>query len=665
MIDLPKDLDLANPEFLKVWNLLRHTSTSIFLTGKAGTGKSTFLRYICENTKKNYVVLAPTGIAAVNVGGMTLHSFFKIPLRPLPPDDPDYLVSRILRTIKFPRSKIKLIRKTELLIIDEISMVRADIMDFIDRILRAIGDRRLPFGGKQLLLVGDIFQLEPVVTADVRNILSRYYSDFFFFNALAYRQIPLVSIELKKVYRQKDDAFIDLLDRIRMNRVTPSDLQVLNSRTASYDSIDTDETDFRITLATRRDLVDSINERCLEHNPNEEHVFHGIIEGEFPEKSLPTDLHLRLKKGVQVIMLRNDPSSRWVNGTLAMIDDIRENAIVIVLENGEKHTVDRDVWENVRYSFDEKEKRVVEEVIGRFFQFPVKAAWAITVHKSQGLTFNRVAIEMGMGAFSPGQTYVALSRCRSLEGISFLSPLSRRDVMVSRQAVDFSTTFNDDARINSALEAARSKILYAEALEHFNNVEIEDAVEKASDALMLTGDLKRPEVRRFIAQRLRIISRMKREIETMRAEMEALAMEFVEMGYDCLNAEGASEAALSNFNKALRLYPKSPEAIIGRVRTLLKMERFIEAESDLQAVEREKSIPSFDLSFLRGQLCEADDSPEDALLHYTAAHKSNKKCPEIHDALARIYVILEMEDMADFHRSKARKLRETKDKKKK
>lgn len=371
MIDLPKDIDLANPEFLKVWNLLSHTSTSIFLTGKAGTGKSTFLRYICENTKKNYVVLAPTGIAAVNVGGMTIHSFFKIPLRPLPPDDPDYLLPRILRTIKFPRSKIKLIRKTELLIIDEISMVRADIMDFIDRVLRAIGDRRLPFGGKQLLLVGDIFQLEPVVTADVRNILSRYYSNFFFFNALAYRQIPLVSIELKKIYRQKDDAFIGLLDRIRMNRVTPYDLQILNSRTASYDSLDKDETDFRITLATRRDLVDSINERCLEHNPNEEHIFHGIIEGEFPEKSLPTDLHLRLKKGVQVIMLRNDPSSRWVNGTLAIIDDIRENAIVIVLENGDKHTIDRDVWENVRYSFNEKEKRVVEEVIGRFFQFPV------------------------------------------------------------------------------------------------------------------------------------------------------------------------------------------------------------------------------------------------------------------------------------------------------
>ncbi|MDE6299591.1 MAG: AAA family ATPase, partial [Muribaculaceae bacterium] len=381
-------IDLSNPEFQMAYQLLLQTDANVFLTGRAGTGKSTFLRYICKKLKKNYVVLAPTGVAAVNVGGVTIHSFFQMPLRPVPPDDPDYSVGSFKKSGKFNRRKRKLIKELDLIIIDEVSMVRPDMIDFIDRALRGItGKRGKPFGGVQLLLIGDIFQLEPVISPDTRLILSKYYPDFFFFNALAYKEVSLVPLELKKIYRQTDEAFISLLDRIRLNSVSQADISLLNERVVEK-SENSDNKDFEVTLTARRDVANAINKEKMDMLPGEEFLFKGEIEDEFPEKLLPTDLNLILKEGAQVMMIRNDKDHRWVNGTIGRIKELCPTSITIELEDNNEVTVEREVWENITYSYDEKEKKVVEEVIGRFVQFPLKAAWALTIHKSLGLTFN-------------------------------------------------------------------------------------------------------------------------------------------------------------------------------------------------------------------------------------------------------------------------------------
>lgn len=393
MKDIPHTIDLDNEEFQQMYKLLTTTNANVFLTGKAGSGKSTFLRYICNNIKKKYVVLAPTGVAAVNVGGVTIHSFFQMPLRPVPPDDDDYSIMALKKSRRYSKNKIKLIKELELIIIDEVSMVRPDMIDFIDRVLRAITGRRgKPFGGIQLLLVGDIFQLEPVVTNESRQILSKYYQDYFFFNARAYDSANLVSVELKKIYRQTDRKFISMLDRLRLSQTTKEDLAILNSRIMSTAS--DDGGDFGITLTTRRDVASSINYDKMAALSGEEYIFKGEIKDEFPEKILPTDLELVLKKGAQVMLIRNDRDHRWVNGTIAMVKDISEDKIQVELENHRVETVEKEEWQNINYIYDEKERKVKEEVIGTFSQYPLRAAWALTIHKSQGLTFGNVTIDM-------------------------------------------------------------------------------------------------------------------------------------------------------------------------------------------------------------------------------------------------------------------------------
>lgn len=657
MIQLPEHLDLQNKEFLQAWNLLRFSSESLFLTGKAGTGKSTFLRYICENTRKKYVVLAPTGVAAVNVGGATLHSFFQIPLRPIPPDDPDYSVSRILKKVKLHKNKLRLIRALDLIIIDEVSMVRPDIIDYIDRLLRAAtGKRKELFGGKQLLLVGDIFQLEPVVTPDTRTILSRYYTDFFFFNALAFSRMPLVAIELKKVYRQTDPDFIAMLDRIRVNAPTPQDFRTLNTRLENEQPDSGDADQFTMTLAARRDIADAINARCMQQNPNEEKVFKGTIEGEFPERSLPTDLNLAVKKDEQIILLKNDRDKRWVNGTLARIEAIENDNIRIVLEDGSSHALEPEVWENIKYTYDEAQKKVNEEIIGRFIQYPIKAAWALTVHKSQGLTFNKVAIDLGNGAFSAGQTYVALSRCRSIEGLSFKSPISPRDVIVSHRAVSFSQNFNDEEGINRALRSAKAKILYSEALDHFKTREMRPAVEKVFEAYKISTPEENGIAARFIANKLSLVNQLEQENARLKREIASLAEEYCILGAECIRADKAGAAALSNYDKALRLDPEKIDAKIGRVVALILLDRTIEAASTLDEITGQKKYPKFPVKFLIGKLAAISDQYDEAILNLEDAAKLNKKIAAPHLLLAQIYDKLDMADMGDAHRSKAHKI---------
>ncbi len=637
-INLPKKLDLDNKEFQKAFELLSKTNANVFLTGKAGTGKSTFLSYICRNLKKKYVILAPTGVAAVNVGGVTIHSFFQMPLRPVPPDDPEYSVREFAASKKFSKRKRQLLKELELIIIDEVSMVRPDMIDFIDRALRGVrGDKGSVFGGVQLLLVGDIFQLEPVVTSDTKGILSRYYRDFFFFNAGAYRQANLLSIELKKIYRQTDTEFIGLLDRVRLNKTSALDFHLLNSR-VDANALNSIEEKFEIVLAARKDAASIINSEKMEALPGEEYVFKGDIEDDFPEKILPTDLNLQLKVDAQVMLIRNDRERRWVNGTLARIKEISDDRVIVELEDGREVNVEKETWENINYYYDEKEKKVKEEVLGRFTQYPLKAAWALTIHKSQGLTFNNVTIDMGDGAFSAGQTYVALSRCRSMEGLRFVSPLRRYDIIVSHEAREFSRNFNDTEAADKVLRETKARNLSSEAVVDFNNGDMGKAVEKAWEVEELTQAFSKRGVRRWLATKLNLINTLRDKIARQEELLRSLSDEFVEMGDVSLTDGLDIEPARANYEKALSLYSENERAEIGLAKCFIEEGKTKQACKKLDKIIKKKGESCYDASLLKGDImAEEKDYSRAALNYQTAA----SQCPDKKEPIERLISISE------------------------
>ena len=560
------ELDQDNKEWQDALQIVNFTRRSLFLTGKAGTGKSTFLRYVAQNTKKKHVILAPTGIAAINAGGSTLHSFFKLPFHPLLPNDVNYDRRHIKESLKYTSAHRKLLREIELIIIDEISMVRADIIDFIDKVLRIYTRSYEPFGGKQLLLVGDIYQLEPVVKEEDRQLLRPFYQSAYFFNAKVWQQMQLVSIELRKVYRQKDDLFIAMLDRIRQNQATQHDLETLNKRVHAETRTATSR--LRITLATRRDTVDYINEEQLKSLPGQPSIFYGTVKGEFPESSFPTPQELKVKAGAQVIFIKNDKEKRWVNGTLGTITEIDEEAgiIAITTEDGTDYPVEREVWENTRYSFNEKEQRIEEKLLGTYEQFPFRLAWAITVHKSQGLTFSQVDIDFTGGAFAGGQTYVALSRCTSIEGITLVAPIRQQDIFVKAEVVQFARHYNDPAAISQAMQEGKADREYHDAVKAFDKGDFQSFLDNFFKAIHSRYDIEKSVARRFIRRKLEIINRQKAEIEQLKAEkadrdkmLKRLAAEYVLMGREC-EREHMSDAAIRNYEKALELYPDATDA---------------------------------------------------------------------------------------------------------
>lgn len=439
-----KDIEL-NEYFLRALELMENSQKSIFITGKAGTGKSTLLDYFRNHTKKKIVVLAPTGVAALNVRGQTIHSFFRF--------KPGITIDEVKgkKKIRDPQ----LYKNIETIVIDEISMVRADLLDCVDQFLRKHGrTRHAPFGGIQMIFIGDLYQLPPVVTTEERDIFQKYYTSPYFFDAKLFNDqqmtiehaVPfnLEFIELEKIYRQRDDQFIRLLNAIRNNSVTEDDLEILNRRVNA--NLEQKRDDFSITLTTTNREADEVNGHYLAKLGTPIYTYEGFINGSFDEKYLPTQTILRLRNGSQVMFLNNDAGKRWVNGTIGKIIGREQyedepDSIIVQLSKGNKVKVTPNTWEIFDISYNGHSGSLETEIIGSFIQYPLKLAWAVTIHKSQGKTFDNVIIDLGRGTFAHGQLYVALSRATSIGGIVLKKPVLKRHVIMDWRVVKFMTRF--------------------------------------------------------------------------------------------------------------------------------------------------------------------------------------------------------------------------------
>jgi len=419
-------------EFKSAYSLLEKSNDNIFLTGKAGSGKSTLLKYFRENTVKNVVVLAPTGVAALNVQGQTIHSFFRFKLDITPEG---------VHSIKVRKQQREIYQELDVLVIDEVSMVRADILDCIDAFLRRFGKKHdLPFGGVQMIFFGDLLQLPPVVTNTDKKLFTERYNSPYFFDAECYKDIKVKKIELKEIYRQKDDKFINILNAIRNNTTDDKILNELNKR---YDPrFVPDKKDKYIYLTTTNSMADDINNERLKALKTRPYKLHGIIEGAFEEKNLPTKKNLDLRFGAQVMLLNNDANGRWINGSIGRIVSVKTrddllSVINIELTNGEIVEVLPFTWEMYKFFFNSDTERVESEKIGSFTQYPIRLAWAITIHKSQGKTFNQVVLDIGRGTFAHGQVYVALSRCSKISGLILKQPILKNHIILDKHVLRF------------------------------------------------------------------------------------------------------------------------------------------------------------------------------------------------------------------------------------
>lgn len=417
-----------NEDFQKALELIEKQGRSSFITGKAGTGKSTLLKYFRATTSKTAVVLAPTGLAAINVSGQTIHSFFKFP--------PKF----INRDKIFKSRNFELFQKLDTIIVDEVSMVRADLMDGIDASLRLNRtNSKIPFGGVQLVFFGDLFQLPPIIKErELKEFFNNYYGGPYFFYAKAFEGMQLPYVDLHKNYRQQDDRFRVLLNNIREKKIDDFTLKSLNSRVQSAEEFH--KLGSYITLTTTNEAAFQKNSSFLEKIKGKNHQYKATVAGKFDPSSFPTEEVLDLKNGAQVMMMKNDPDKKWVNGTLCTISDLQKEKIYVEIA-GDSYEVPKETWQNIEYQYNREMDQIEERIVGTFQQYPLRLAWAITIHKSQGQTFDKVFIDLGRGAFAHGQTYVALSRCRSLEGIGLDRPINLNDIIFDEKVCDFKKVF--------------------------------------------------------------------------------------------------------------------------------------------------------------------------------------------------------------------------------
>ncbi|SFO74532.1 PIF1-like helicase [Prevotella sp. tf2-5] len=437
-------IDTQNKQQVMAFELIANTNSSFFLTGRAGTGKTTFLRNVQKMVDKQFITLAPTGVAAILAGGDTIHSFFGLPM--------DVCTPGTLG--KMNEARILTLIHTDTIIIDEVSMVRCDIIDAIDYTMRKTLRSSLPFGGKQMIFVGDMFQLPPVLKKGVESDLMHdlyHADDCFFYKADAIKRMRVVKIEFQKVYRQEDEVFLKILESVRLNKTTPEILMRLNERVCQP----TKEDGMVITLASRNCTADSVNQKCLAEIEAEEYTYEGTVTGKFEEKRFPVDMTLKLKVGAQVMFTRNDQHKRWVNGTIGTVTKLAKDEIQVTT-GGATYVVPNCSWESYSYEYDKEERKMKKELMGTFTQYPLRLAWAITVHKSQGMTFDKLYLDLSRGMFAAGQLYVALSRVRSLDGLFLSRPIIPQYAHTSREVLSYASGYNDEHVISNEIESGKA-----------------------------------------------------------------------------------------------------------------------------------------------------------------------------------------------------------------
>jgi hypothetical protein len=629
------ELDETNKEFNYASDFVKHTDKLVYLTGKAGTGKTTFLKYLKEETSKNTVILAPTGVAAINAGGQTIHSFFKIPFGPFIPNDNRLRTSAplgeddrstIYNHFQYDSERLEIIRGLELLIIDEISMVRCDLLDVIDKLLKVYRRNfKEPFGGVQVILIGDTFQLPPIAVFEQWEILKNHYESPFFFSSKVIEINKPVYIELKKIYRQNEQEFIDLLNRIRVNEISEKELHLLNSK---YNPVfSPEENSNYITLATHNRLVDSTNLTKLDELKTELKSFEATITGTFPESIMPTDRVLHLKEGAQIMFIKNDKTRRYYNGKIAKISKIEESKIIVAFSDENEITIEKQEWNNVKYKWNEKEKKIEEEIIGKFIQFPIKLAWAITVHKSQGLTFDKVIADLG-AAFTPGQVYVALSRCTSFNGLVLKSQVTQNAIKTDPKVLEFAKNETPNTLIVQELNSGKADFYYKKARDNFKSLNFSLVYDNFIKAIKFRNDIETDVFKKYFVTTARKITSYKTKYNSLlhNNQEEKSQNTFLQSKIDELeNINSAGQIKNTEQNNAIKLLLEKTKELEEKetnyLKVILELKKEIKNSQELINNHKKNEIESYDTIFHLNQKIKSNETEIDRLKNLKWYHK--------------------------------------------
>jgi hypothetical protein len=548
------NIDNQNTLFKLAFEFVNDTKCHVYLTGKAGTGKTTFLKYVKQHCTKKLIVVAPTGVAAINAGGVTMHSFFQLPFIPYIASMPngfgmnENVANRntLLKNLRLTNVKRNIIQELELLIIDEVSMLRADMLDAIDTILRSVRKNNKPFGGVQLLFIGDLYQLPPVVVNSEKEIIDAHYQSPFFFHAKVFEETSPLYIELKTIYRQSEQHFIDLLNHIRNNQLTREDYDELEKR---YQPLFYDKEKKYITLTSHNHKADSINREELDRLKTPLYEFKGEIKNDFGDKQLPTDLTLRLKAGAQVMFIKNDVGTekRYYNGKIVLIEQISADKIVVKFpDSGDTMEVQKETWDNVSYSINTETGEIEEKLLGQFIQYPLRLAWAITIHKSQGLTFEHAILDAGE-SFAPGQVYVALSRCTSLDGVILHSRITPRSLHSDYRVFDFTLKEYSEAELNSLLNEQRYHYQTERLTQLFHWHKIQDAAYTFLQHTLSTRSLPNPsEAETLCKDLIEKIKQQKEVADKFQVQLQSLFNE-VALSHQSENLRERTRKAIGYF----------------------------------------------------------------------------------------------------------------------